>query len=262
MNQYFDIGANLTHPNFIEDLELVLNDSLNNGVKKISVTGSNIEESIKAIQIAKKWPELLITTCGIHPHEAKKFNNNTYSEIKDLCKNNEVHSIGETGLDYHRNYSPKKEQRVSFENHVELAIELNMPLFLHVRKAHDDFISILDNNRNKLPKVVVHCFTGSKKELKDYIERNFYIGITGWINDERRGQHLKPLIMDIPLNRLLIETDAPYLLPRNLGIKHSLRNEPKYLNLIAQEIISNRKEEGKIIIDSIYRNSELFFGFV
>ena len=262
MNQYFDIGANLTHPNLISNIEKILKDSLNEGVNKISVTASNIEESIKAIDITKKNPEILICTCGIHPHEAKKYNSNSYSEIKDLCKEPEVFALGETGLDYHRNFSSKKEQIISFEKHVELSIELNKPLFLHVREAHSDFISILDTDLKNLPNVVVHCFTGTANELQDYIDREFFIGITGWICDERRGSHLKSLIKNIPLNKLMIETDAPYLLPRNSGMKNSTMNEPKYLSIIAKEVILNREEENRIIIEALYKNSQLFFGVI
>ena len=262
MNQYFDIGANLTHPHFKNDLESVLYNAIEEGINKISITGSNIEESVQALKIAKKWPKLLISSCGIHPHEAKKYNYSSLSEIKDLSQNNQVCSIGETGLDYHRTYSSPKDQKKSFEGHVELAIELNMPLFLHVREAHDDFIAILDNAKDKLPKVVVHCFTGLKTELDDYIERNFFIGITGWICDERRGKHLKQLINNIPINKLLIETDSPFLLPRNSGIKHTKRNEPMYLSIIANEVARNRQEQNEDVFQRIFENSKNFFGLV
>ncbi|MDG2060450.1 MAG: TatD family hydrolase [SAR86 cluster bacterium] len=260
MNQYFDIGANLTHPDLQEDLESILENALNEGVVNISVTSSNLEESIKALDLVKKWPEILISTAGIHPHEAKKFNSYSYSEVKDLASNKEVSAIGETGLDYHRNYSSPSEQRKSFEQHVELAIELDMPLFLHVREAHQDFLSILDNVKDNLPRIVVHCFTGTESELDDYTGRDFYIGITGWICDERRGQHLKPLIKNIPEDRLLIETDSPYLLPRNSGINYRTSNEPKYLGIVAKEVASHKDGAHEETFKTLFTNSKNFFG--
>ena len=199
---YFDIGANLTHSAFKADLSEVIEASQKNGVKLLSVTGSDLLESEQALAIAKKYPESIISTAGIHPHQAKNYTKSYFSEIIDLLKEDEVRSIGETGLDFYRDYSTPSEQQKSFEAHLEIAINMQMPLFLHERGAHKRFLEILKPLSGNLPKTVVHCFTGTKEELLEYIELDFYIGITGWICDERRGKHLEDLVDLIPLNRL------------------------------------------------------------
>jgi len=256
---YFDIGANLTHSAFNADLNEVIEASQKNGVKLLSVTGSDLLESQQALAIAKKYSESIISTAGIHPHQAKNYTKSYFSEIIDLLKEEEVRSIGETGLDFYRNYSTPSEQEKSFEAHLEIAIDMQMPLFLHEREAHKRFLEILKPLSRDLPKTVVHCFTGTKEELLEYIELDFYIGITGWICDERRGKQLEDIVDLVPLNRLMIETDAPYLLPRDMGIKSSSNNEPKFLPHIAKKISNHRKEEFKLLISSIYLNSIDFF---
>ena len=183
--QFFDIGVNLTHPSFVKDLDNVIEEAVNVGVTRMCVTGSELEESITAYQLAFSLPDILISTAGIHPHQAKEFSHNYFSEIKDLLKKDNVKAIGETGLDFYRNFSTEEEQKKSFEVHIETSIELQKPLFLHVRDAHKTFIEMLKPVKEKLPATVVHCFTGTKEELIAYIEMGFYIGIAGWICDER-----------------------------------------------------------------------------
>jgi len=258
--QFFDIGVNLTHPSFVKDLDTVIEEAVNVGVTRMCVTGSDLEESISAYQLAFSLSDILISTAGIHPHQAKEFSHNYFSEIKDLLKKDNVKAIGETGLDFYRNFSTEEEQKKSFEVHIETSIELQKPLFLHVRDAHKTFIEMLKPVKEKLPATVVHCFTGTKEELIEYIEMGFYIGITGWICDERRGTHLKDLVNLIPLDKIMIETDAPYLIPRVSKLKNSQRNEPKFLPLIANEVVKNSKESKKSIISSILLNSLRFFG--
>ena len=256
---FFDIGANLTHHSFIKDLDQVIEDAIDVGVTHMCVTGSDLEESISAYKLASSLPDNLICTAGIHPHRAKEFSINYFSEIKDLLKRDNVKAIGETGLDFYRNFSTKEEQKKSFEAHIEASIELQQPLFLHVREAHKAFTEMLKPVKEKLPNTVVHCFTGIKEELIEYIEMGFYIGITGWICDERRGGHLKELINLIPLDKIMIETDSPYLIPRVSELKNSQRNEPKFLSHIASEIIVSRKESKELVISSMFLNSLRFF---
>lgn len=257
--QFFDIGVNLTHPSFVKDLDKVIEEAVEVGVNRMCVTGSDLEESISAYQLAFSLSDTLISTAGIHPHQAKEFSQNYFSEIKDLLRKDNVKAIGETGLDFYRNFSSEEQQKKSFEMHIETSIELQKPLFLHVRNAHKTFMEMLKPVKEKLPKTVVHCFTGTEEELMDYIEMDFYIGITGWICDERRGKHLEELIPLIPLEKLMIETDAPYLLPRDMGLDNSTRNEPKFLGHIARKIAGLRKESEELVFSAIYMNSLDFF---
>tara|TARA_Y100000768_G_scaffold118543_1_gene87566 strand:+ start:36464 stop:37267 length:804 start_codon:yes stop_codon:yes gene_type:complete len=257
--QFFDIGANLTHKSFEEDLDEVLKIAHDEGVKRLSITGSSLEESIQAFEIAKKYPKACISTAGIHPHNAKEFSQGLFSEIKELLEQEEVKCIGETGLDFNRNYSSPEEQQLSFEAHIELSIETGIPLFLHERDAHTKFVEMVSPYIDELPKCVVHCFTGQKEALLKYINMGFHIGITGWLCDERRGKHLEELISMIPLDKLMIETDSPYLLPRDMGIDNSSRNEPKYLSHIANKVANFRNESKDLLFSAIYMNSLEFF---
>ncbi len=158
-----------------------------------------------------------------------------------------------------RDYSTPEQQLVSFESHIEAAISKKVPLFLHEREAHKKFVEVITPYMESLPNSVVHCFTGNKDALLKYLDMGFFIGITGWLCDERRGKHLEELIPLIPLEKLMIETDAPYLLPRDMGIDNSSRNEPKYLPHIAKRISELRKESIELVYSAIYMNSLNFF---
>ena len=259
-SKLFDIGANLTHKSFNKDLKEVLERAFKNGVNNICITGCNLSDSKKALEIAQLFPDNLITTCGIHPHYADSFDKKSILEIYDVCQNTLVKAIGETGLDFNRNYSDKDKQIESFLNHIKIANKLNLPMFLHQRDAHQDFMYCINTEKPEV-KCVVHCFTGQKNELEDYLIKDFYIGLTGWICDPKRGSHLEELIPIIPLDKLLIETDSPYLLPKNLKIK-GRRNEPSFLNEILKKIVEVRKETETEIKEALMKNSLYFFNLL
>ena len=181
--------------------------------------------------------------------------------MSQLAENPIVKSIGECGLDYFRNLSDPSDQQKCFEVHLALAEELNKPLFLHQRDAYEDFINILDNHSPTVP-IIVHCFTDGIRELKGYLERGYYVGITGWIADSRRNQSLIAAIPELPLERLLIETDAPWLLPRNIPkFRKIKRNEPKYLSYVVQAIATATGHNEHSIIEHSTRNARRFFGW-
>ncbi len=225
-----DIGANLTHPSFRDDLPQVLERARAAGVANIVVTGTSVTESEQALRLAEAHPGLLYATAGVHPHHARECDAHTLPALRELASHPRVVALGECGLDWNRNYSPHPDQEKWFVAQLELAIELQKPLFLHSRDAHPRFADILRAHRARLPLAVAHCFTGEKDELHAYLDLGLYIGITGWICDERRGRHLLTLIHDIPSDRLLVETDSPYLTPRDLRPQpRARRNEPAYL---------------------------------
>ena len=259
-SKLFDIGANLTHESFEKDLKQVLERAIKNGINNICITGCNLLDSKKALEIAQLFPDNLITTCGIHPHYADSFNKNSMLEIFDICQNNIVKAIGETGLDFNRNYSDKNKQIESFLNHIKIANKLNLPMFLHQRDAHQDFMDCINTEKPEV-KCVVHCFTGQKNALEEYLIKDFYIGLTGWICDPKRGAHLEELIPIIPLDKLLIETDSPYLLPKNLKVK-GRRNEPSFLNEILKKVVDVRKETESEIKEALLKNSLYFFNLL
>jgi TatD DNase family protein len=256
-----DIGANLTHSSFQSDLGDVLARSRAAGVTQLVVTGADAQGSRDALALARKHPDTLYATAGVHPHHAKDFDADTETLLADLHQAKEVVAVGETGLDYHRNFSPREAQLFAFERQLGLAAACGKPLFLHQRDAHADFIACLDRVRGKIGRAVVHCFTGEKDELFDYLDRDCYIGVTGWICDERRGTHLRELVKSIPADRLMLETDAPYLLPRDLKpMPPHRRNEPMYLPHIAQEVARCRGEDVAVTAANATAAARAFFG--
>jgi TatD DNase family protein len=221
-----DIGANLAHPSFHEDLDAAVARARAARVDPIVVTGTTVLESRMAAEIAERFD--LYATAGVHPHHARDCGPQTIAELRKLAQHPRVVAIGECGLDFNRNYSPHPDQEKWFIAQLELALDIDKPLFLHSRDAHPRFAQILKHHGVK--KAVAHCFTGQREELRAYLELDLYIGITGWICDERRGRHLVELVREIPRERLLLETDAPYLTPRDMRPQpKARRNEPAFL---------------------------------
>lgn len=237
MQTLVDIGANLTHDSFDADRNDVIARAIASGVGHMIVTGSGVAESRAAAALAATRPDCLSATAGIHPHHAKDMQADSMDQLAELLVHPQVVAAGECGLDYFRNFSPRKSQLEAFEAQLELAARCNVPVFLHQRDAHEDFMAVFKPWRPRLGSAVAHCFTGSRREMHDYLDLDLHIGITGWICDERRGLHLREFVGDIPAGRLMIETDAPYLLPRNLSPRpKSRRNEPMYLPHILHTI--------------------------
>ncbi|HEY5852187.1 MAG TPA: TatD family hydrolase [Lysobacter sp.] len=242
--QLVDIGANLTHESFVPDLEAVLARAREAGVAQMVVTGASREHSPLALKLARKFPGELFATAGVHPHHASEYTSECDQELRELHSHAEVVAVGECGLDYFRDFSPRPAQRRAFEQQLQIAVDTGKPLFLHQRDAHADFMAMMNNFDGRIGPAVVHCFTGTRAELFDYLDRDWHIGITGWLCDERRGQHLRELVKSIPANRLMIETDAPYLLPRTIRpAPPHRRNEPMYLAHIVEELARDRDED-------------------
>ena len=238
-----DIGLNLGHDSYDADRDAVISRAQKAGVVQMIVTGATLEGSRKAIELARSHPRQLYATAGVHPHHATELTAESLTELEELARQPEVVAAGECGLDYFRDFSPRPVQQNAFHRQLELAAKVEKPVFLHQRDAHDDFLAILREHRKTLVGGVAHCFTGGAHELTAYLGLGFAIGITGWICDERRGAHLLPLVRDIPADRLLLETDGPYLLPRDLSPKPaSRRNEPAYLPHIAEVVARARGE--------------------
>jgi len=258
--QLIDIGANLTHASFQHDFADVLARARAAGVDQLVVTGASAQGARDALALAREHPGVLFATAGVHPHHASEFDADTESTLGELQTAPEVVAVGETGLDYHRDLSPRPAQLFAFERQLELAARCGKPLFLHQRDAHADFLGCMDNVRGRIGAAVVHCFTGTKDELFDYLDRDFHIGITGWICDERRGTHLRELVKHIPANRLMLETDAPYLLPRNVQpMPAHRRNEPMYLAHICAEVARDRDEDVAVTAAKATATARAFF---
>ena len=237
MAGFIDIACNFTHDSFKHNLDEVLNNAEHAGVDKFVLLCASMADidPIKVIQ--NNTPEKFFISAGIHPHHATEILEINYDALLKKLKSINPNAIGETGLDYFRNISPPDIQKKSFGMHIEIAKELNLPLYLHQRDAHSDFIRIIKENISNFPKFVVHCFTGTQAELDEYLELGAYIGLTGWICDAKRNIDLRKSIKNIPIEKMMIETDSPYLIPKNLIVKPKKNiNEPKYLPHIANEI--------------------------
>lgn len=255
-----DIGCNLTHDSFDHDRDEVLEAAQAAGVVQMVVTGASQDGSVKALELARAHPGLLFATAGLHPHHASSWCADTDSLLRELAAAPETVAAGEAGLDYFRDFSPRSDQARAFEAQLQIAIDSGLPIFLHLRDAHDDFHAILKACRDQLKDAVVHCFTGNRKELYAYLDLDCHIGLTGWICDERRGTHMKDFIGDIPANRLMIETDAPYLKPRNLRPKvRSHRNEPQWLPWILGTLAAVRNEHPEQLAAATTANARRFF---
>lgn len=258
--QLIDIGANLTHDSFERDLDAVLERARTAGVVQMVVTGASREHSPQALELARRHPGFLYATAGVHPHHASEYTDECDAEMRALHVHPEVVAVGECGLDYNRDFSPRPAQRKAFERQLQIAVDTAKPLFLHQRDAHDDFIAMMKNFDGRLGPAVVHCFTAERRELFDYLDRDYYIGITGWLCDERRGAHLRELVKHIPAERLMIETDAPYLLPRTLKpMPKNRRNEPAFLSHIVEELARDRGEDVAVTAANATAATRAFF---
>jgi TatD DNase family protein len=260
MHEIADIACNFTSDRFDNDLDEVINQAIVNNITKFGLICSRLSEIDKLLEIYNRYSKDMFFTIGVHPHHANEINEEYLKKLKEVINNNNPHAIGETGLDFFRNLSTYEEQIFAFEEQIKIAIDTNKPLFLHQRDSHDDFIKILRKYSSDINKSVVHCFTGTKEQLNDYLELDCYIGVTGWICDAKRNVELRKTIKNIPLERLMIETDCPYLIPKNLEEKpKNNRNEPTYLNHIANEVAALMKEDINDIREKTYKTSLSFF---
>jgi TatD DNase family protein len=255
-----DIGLNLGHDSFDHDRHAVLAAARAVGVVQMILTGTSVEGSHKAAELAAEHPGLLYSTAGVHPHEAERFTMDSSAELQRISKLPQVVAIGETGLDFFRDFSPRDTQEAVFAEQLDLGVAAQLPVFLHQRDAHHRFLPILKERRDRLTRAVVHCFTGTREELYDYLDLDCYIGITGWVCDERRGLHVQELLRDIPANRLMLETDAPYLQPRTMHPKpKTRRNEPANLTWVLATVAQCLQKPMEEIAAQTTANARVFF---
>lgn len=238
LNNLIDFDANLLHDDLINIKNELIETAKLNGVQSFVVPGSGLIDSEKALELSSEYNNkghegLIAATCGVHPYHVNdvKCNEESKLKLKALATNDLCHAVGEAGLDYSDGFPIDKEQHDWFKYQISLALELNKPLFLHERAAHNDFISILDSygfkknkndNTNNPVNAIVHCFTGNIEELQTYVDRDYYIGLTGHVIHRLEQEELKSWMNKIPMDRLLFETDAPYM-----GFKGCRKTETK-----------------------------------
>ncbi len=259
-----DIGLNLADHRFAHDCWPTLARAQVAGVAGAILTGTSAATSAQVVALCRQaqaeFPGMLHCTAGVHPHAASHWQPATAATLRELAANAEVVAIGETGLDFNRDFSPRPDQERAFVAQLELACELGLPVFLHERDAHLRLFDILKSYRDRLTAGVVHCFTGDRDSLFNYLDLDLHIGITGWLCDSRRGGPLRELVRHIPLDRLMLETDAPYLVPRNMAPKPAgNRNEPAFLPWILREIARHRPEPEAVIAAATTQTAAGFF---
>jgi TatD DNase family protein len=260
MLDLIDIGANLTHDSYDKDRPEVIARAQEAGVRRMIVTGASVRGSLEAAALAASHPALY-STAGIHPHHAAELDDHSIPALRALAAQPRVVAIGECGLDYFRDFSPRDAQARAFTAQLELAAETGLPVFLHQRDAHEPFLRIVTEHRPALAGGVAHCFTGGPEELAAYLDLGLYIGVTGWVCDERRGAALREALPRIPLDRLLVETDAPYLLPRDLEPKpRDRRNEPGFLPHVLGTVARALDRSAAEVASATTRNAERLFG--
>jgi TatD DNase family protein len=259
--QLVDIGINLTHASYDADREAVIERARAAGVAQMVVTGSDLANIARAVDLVQRYPGVLSATAGIHPHHAAEHDEAASAALRSWLKHPEISAAGECGLDYYRNYAPREAQLASFRVQLEIAADCGRAVFLHQRDAHADFMTVLKEFRSRLPRAVAHCFTGTLEEARACLDLDLHIGITGWICDERRGRHLLEVARIVPANRLMLETDGPYLLPRDLRPKPATRrNEPMYLAHVLSAVAVARGESPDELAAATTRTARDFFG--
>lgn len=262
--QLIDIGVNLTHPSLARERDAVLARAYEAGVCQMVLTGTSLEESENALNLCRELDvagERLFSTAGVHPHDASQWGADSARQLRALLGEAPVRAVGECGLDFNRDFSPRPLQEKALEEQLALAVEMQLPVFLHEREADERLTAIVRQFRDQLPAAVVHCFTAGKESLYAYLDLDLHIGITGWICDERRGTHLHPLMRDIPRGRLMLESDAPYLLPRSLRPKpKSGHNEPAFLTEVLREVALHRGESQETLAAHTTATARAFFG--
>ena len=260
MTDLVDIGANLTHESFDRDRDEVLRQARAAGVRRMIITGTSVTESVRALELTEARPGQLFSTAGVHPHNAAQFDEHGGEALRNLSAREQVVAVGECGLDFFRDFSPRDAQRRAFQAQLEIAADVRLPVFLHQRDAHEDLLELLRPVRDRLCGGVAHCFTGTAQMARDYLDMDLYIGITGWLCDERRGGDLREAVRHLPLDRVMIETDAPYLLPRDLPDKpRGRRNEPRFLPHVLQRLAAALGRSVDEVAEATRRNAERLF---
>lgn len=262
MMSWFDIGVNLTNERL--DIEPVVARAKDAGVVGMMLTGTSVSESHKALRVCLQYPNFLYSTAGVHPHYAVDVETDYLKQLRQIANNQQVVAIGECGLDFNRNFSPKQQQLDVFESQLSLAATLKKPVFLHERDAFAEQFELLSYYQSKLVGGVAHCFTGNVKQMESYLSLGLYIGVTGWLCDKVRGENLRQAVCQLPIERLLLETDAPYLRPKGLANNRKIdkgNNEPAYLPFIGQQVAELKRIDLALVQQHSLVNSQTLFGF-
>ncbi|MBW2430238.1 MAG: TatD family hydrolase [Deltaproteobacteria bacterium] len=254
----FDSHCHLDDKTYAKDLDAVIERAHNAGVSRMMTIGVDKRTSVLAVSLAQSHTGIYASV-GIHPHDVKNCNESILQDLINLAKNEKVRAWGEIGLDFNRMYSPRKDQEKWFEKQIEIAAEIGLPMIFHERDSNGRFLEILKKQKNKAIKGVVHCFSGNQCELDQYLSLGLHIGITGILTIKSRGVRLRKLVPGIPTDRLLVETDAPYLVPASEK-NHHRRNEPAFVKSVLLKLAEVRNEDPEQLALSVWANTCRLYG--
>lgn len=250
----FDTHAHLDDSRFNEDREYIINKLKEEGVEYIVNPGADIPSSLRAIELSKKY-DFIYSAVGVHPHDVKDMDNDTIDVLRNLSKNEKVVAIGEIGLDYYYDNSPRDLQRKWFEEQIKLANELKLPIIIHDRDAHQDTFNIIKNTKSNDIGCVLHCYSGNLELATEYVKMGCFISIAGPVTFKNNKKTLE-VIREIPLEYLLIETDSPYLSPEPHRGK---RNDPSYVRYVAEKIAVEKGISYEKVCSATMENAKKFF---
>ena len=254
----FDSHCHLDDKSYAKDLNAVIDRARNDGVVRMMTIGVNKKTSAQAVSLAQSHTGFYASV-GIHPHDVKNCNESILQDLINLAKNEKVRAWGEMGLDFNRMYSPRKDQELWFKKQLEIADKLDLPMIFHERDSNGHFLAILKNHKYTAMKGVVHCFSGNQDELNQYLSLGLHIGITGILTIKSRGAQLRELVPGIPADRLVVETDAPYLVPAPEKNRNR-RNEPAFVKSVLLKLAEVRNEDPEDLAQTIWNNTNRLYG--
>lgn len=255
----FDSHAHIDDKSYNSDLDAVIDRARNENVTHIMVVGIDIATSLKAVKIARTYPNT-ITSVGIHPHDARHCTPDKIDTLMTIARENDcVKAWGETGLDFNRMFSPQEDQEACLKAQLAAADEMDLPLIFHERDSNGRFYDIIKADGPESRKGVIHCFSGTKDEMFKYLDLGYYIGITGILTIQKRGEYLRSIVSQIPEDRLLIETDAPYLTPAPQKNKVR-RNEPAFVKSVLKRLAQVRNTDMEKLADQVFNNTLTLYG--
>jgi TatD DNase family protein len=254
----FDSHCHLDDKSYAKDLDAVIERARSAGVTRMMTIGVNKRTSVQAVSLAQSHTGIYASV-GIHPHDVKNCNDSILQDLINLAKNEKVRAWGEMGLDFNRMYSPRHDQEKWFEKQLEHAEESGLPMIFHERDSNGRFLEILKGQKSAAIKGVVHCFSGNQNELDQYLALGLQIGITGILTIKSRGAQLRKLVTNIPSDRLLVETDAPYLVPAPEKNRNR-RNEPAFVKSVLLKLAEVRNEDPQQLAQIVWQNTCRLYG--
>jgi TatD DNase family protein len=258
VTKIFDSHCHLDDKVYAGDLEAVIQRAHKAGVTRMVTVGTNKKTSAQAVSLAEYYQGIIFASVGVHPHDAGYCSESAISDLAKIAKNRGVIAWGEIGLDFNRMYSPRKDQEKWLIKQLEIADEQGLPIIFHERDSRGCLLEILKSHPSQKRRAAVHCFSGDENELEQYLQLGFFIGITGILTLKERGANLRKLVTRIPANRLLVETDAPYLIPvpeKN----HTRRNEPAFVKSVLLKLAGVIKADPEELAQIIWENTNRLY---